>query len=116
MKRIEVENKHFTAVTLSLPAPDAKIRTHRGAASNFGGSREIRIVLPDPYLRTPPKLLNSLGIEKKLHYRTTDACALLGIRPDLFRYRVYTGRYPEFKRDAKGRLFSEDDLRLLVGL
>jgi len=27
VKRIEVENKHFTALTLSLPVPDAKIRT-----------------------------------------------------------------------------------------
>jgi hypothetical protein len=27
-----VENEHFTAVTLSLPAPDAKIRTHREGA------------------------------------------------------------------------------------
>jgi len=27
VKRIEVEDKHFTALTLSLPAPDAKIRS-----------------------------------------------------------------------------------------
>jgi DNA invertase Pin-like site-specific DNA recombinase len=32
VKRIEVENKHFTALTLSLPVPDAKIRTHRDEA------------------------------------------------------------------------------------
>ena len=87
-----------------------------GTASSFGESSEIRLVLPEAYLRTPPKPLNPLGIEKKSQYRTTDVCALLGIGPDLIRYRVYTGRYPEFKRDTKGRLFSEDDLRLLVGL
>ncbi len=34
VKRIEVENKHFTAVTLSLPAPDAKIRTRTGRGSS----------------------------------------------------------------------------------
>ncbi|HSU58513.1 MAG TPA: hypothetical protein VLI55_04300 [Bryobacteraceae bacterium] len=32
VKRIEVENKHFTALTLSLPAPDAKIRSHTEGA------------------------------------------------------------------------------------
>jgi hypothetical protein len=34
VKRIEVEDKHFTALTLSLPAPDAKIRTHTGRDSS----------------------------------------------------------------------------------
>ncbi len=43
VKRIEVENKHFTAITLSLPvtamtlsrpAPDAKIRSRRGTDSS----------------------------------------------------------------------------------
>jgi hypothetical protein len=40
----------------------------------------------------------------KPYYRTTDACGLLGIKPELFRYRLYTGKYPEVKRDGKGRL------------
>jgi hypothetical protein len=33
VKRIEVVDRHFTAVTLSLPAPDAKIRTRTGTGS-----------------------------------------------------------------------------------
>ncbi len=33
VKRIEVVDRHFTAVTLSLPAPDAKIRNRRGTDS-----------------------------------------------------------------------------------
>ncbi len=32
VKRIEVVDRHFTAVTLGLPAPDAKIRTHTDRA------------------------------------------------------------------------------------
>ena len=87
-----------------------------GAASNFGDVREIRLVLAGPYLRTPPTSLNLLGIPDKPHYRTADACALLGIKPELFRYRLYTGKYPEVKRDGKGRLFSLEDLNILMGL
>jgi hypothetical protein len=34
VKRIEVADRHFTAVTLSLPAPDAKIRNHMGTGSS----------------------------------------------------------------------------------
>ncbi len=89
-------------------------RNRTGAASNFGDLGEVKLVLPEPYLRTPPISLNSLGIPDKPCYRTTDACALLGIRPDLFRYRLYTGKYPEFKRDGKGRLFSLEDLKMLL--
>jgi hypothetical protein len=37
VKQIEVNDRHFTAVTLNLPDPDAKIRTRKGAASNFCG-------------------------------------------------------------------------------
>jgi hypothetical protein len=47
VKRIEVMDRHFTAVTLSLPALDAKIRTRRGAASKLGarqrGMRQKRL-------------------------------------------------------------------------
>jgi hypothetical protein len=32
VKRVEVVDRHFTALTLGLPAPDAKIRSHRGGA------------------------------------------------------------------------------------
>jgi hypothetical protein len=71
-------------------------------------------VLPEPYLRTPPISLNLLGIPEKPHYRTADVCALLGIKPELFRYRLYTGKYPEFKRDGIGRLFNLEDLQLLM--
>lgn len=73
-------------------------------------------MLPEPHLRTPPKPLNSLGIPEKRYYRTTDVCSVLGIKPELFRYRLYTGKYPEFPRDRKGRLFTPDDLRLLLEL
>ena len=85
-------------------------------ASNFGEIREIRLVLPEPYWRTPPTPLNSLGIPDKPYYRTTDVCALLGIKPELFRYRLYTGQYPEFPRDGKGRRFSFEDLQILMRL
>jgi hypothetical protein len=36
VRRIEVAERHFSAVTLSLPATDTKIRTRTGAASSFG--------------------------------------------------------------------------------
>jgi len=85
-------------------------------ASNFGELREVRLVLPEPYLRTPPKLLNSLGIPDNPYYRTADVCSVLGITPELFRSRLYTGKYPEFKRDGKGRLFSTEDLQMLIKL
>jgi DNA invertase Pin-like site-specific DNA recombinase len=65
VKRIEVVDRRFTAVTLSLPALDAKIRSRMEEASNFGGIREVTLGLPEPDLRTPPKVLNSLGIPNK---------------------------------------------------
>ena len=65
-------------------------------------------------LRIPPKPLNLLGIPEKPCYRTADVCTVLGIKPELFRYRLYTQKYPEFERDGKGRLFSIEDLRTLI--
>jgi hypothetical protein len=58
--------------------------------------------------------LNLLGIPEKPRYRTADVCTVLGIKPELFRYRLYTQKYPEFERDGKGRLFSIEDLRKLI--
>jgi hypothetical protein len=80
--------------------------------------RDTRFIshCPSPYLRDPPKLLNRLGIPERNYYRTADVCALLGIRPDLLRYRFYTGRYPEVEQDGKGRRFSLADLCELLRL
>jgi hypothetical protein len=38
VKRIEVVDRHFTAVTLTLPAPDAKIRNRTEGAFMAGSS------------------------------------------------------------------------------
>jgi len=61
--------------------------------------------------------MNSLGLPDKKRYRTTDACALLGISADLFRWRIRTGKYPdsEFK-DAKGRIFAFHELQKLYDI
>jgi hypothetical protein len=42
VKRIEVVDRHFTAVTLSLPAADAKIRTHTEGAFIAQSARALR--------------------------------------------------------------------------
>lgn len=76
-----------------------------GADAKFGTGQQIDIRLPEPHLRHPPKPLNQLGIPQKNHYRTADVCTVLGIRPDLLRYRFYTGQYPEVAQDGKGTPF-----------
>jgi hypothetical protein len=88
------------------------IRT--GRDSHFGAGREIEITLEKPYRKDPPPKLNRLGIPEKNRYRTADVCTVLKISPDLFRWRILRGKYPEAKRDATGRLFTLADIERLV--
>jgi hypothetical protein len=47
-------------------------------------------------------------------YRTADVCSVLGISPDLFRWRVLSGKYPDVKKDGRGRVFTLEDIDKLV--
>jgi hypothetical protein len=76
--------------------------------------REILITLEKPYRREPPIKLNKFGIPENTRYRTADICAILGISPDLFRWRVLSGKYPEVKKDGRGRLFTLEDIDMLI--
>jgi hypothetical protein len=114
VKRIEVEDKHFIAITLSLPASDAKIRTRMGAASNFGAGREVTLVLREPYPAYFPQ-----AIEFAWHSGEAPLPDCRRLHRPRHQTRVvsipaYTQKYPEFERDGKGRLFSIEDLRKLI--
>jgi hypothetical protein len=82
--------------------------------SNFGARREIEINLEGPYRRVPARRLNKFGLPEKIRYRPADVCALLGISSDLLRWRFLTGKYSEVRRDARGRLFTLDDLEAIL--
>jgi hypothetical protein len=82
--------------------------------SNFGARREIEISLEEPYRRVPAARLNKFGLPEKSQYRTGDVCAILGISSDLLRSRFLTGKYSEVRRDARGRLFTLDDLEAIL--
>jgi hypothetical protein len=82
--------------------------------SHFGARREIEISLEEPYGRVPTIRLNKFGLREKSRYRTADVCAVLGIRSDLLRWRFSTGKYSEVRRDARGRLFTLDDVKAIL--
>jgi hypothetical protein len=76
--------------------------------------REILITLENPYRKDPPQKLNKYGIPEKTRYRTADICQFLGISPDLFRWRIISGKYPEVKKDGRGRIFTLEDIEMLA--
>jgi hypothetical protein len=82
--------------------------------SHFGAKREIEVNLEGPYRRVPAARLNKFGLPEKSQYRTGDVCAVLGISSDLLRWRFLTGKYSEVRRDARGRLFTLDDLEAIL--
>jgi hypothetical protein len=82
--------------------------------SNFGAEREIEINLEGPYRRVLAARLNKFGLPEKIRYRTGDVGTVLGISPDLLRWRFLTGKYSEVRRDGRGRLFTLDDLEAII--
>ncbi len=65
------------------------------------------------FITTKPTL-NKLGIPVKTVYRTKDACAVLKIKPDTFRARLYRGIYEDkYERDGIGRIFTLQDIEEL---
>ena len=64
--------------------------------------------------KDPPLRLNKFGLPEKSRYRTADVCALLGISPDLLRWRFLTGKYSEARRDGRGRVFNVEDLESIL--
>jgi hypothetical protein len=39
---------------------------------------------------------------------------VLGISPDLFRWRILSGKYPEVKMDGRERTFTLEDIEMLA--
>jgi len=39
---------------------------------------------------------------------------MLGISPDLFRWKILFGKYPEVKKDGRGRIFSLEGIDKLI--
>jgi len=60
--------------------------------------------------------VNEFGLLPAEVYRIGDVCRVLRISPDLLRWRLRAGKCPESaRRDAKGRLFTLDEIRELSG-
>ena len=89
-------------------------RQRSSADSHFGAEREMEISLEGSYRKDPPLRLNKFGLPEKSRYRTADVCALLGISPDLLRWRFLTGKYSEARRDGRGRVFNVEDLESIL--
>jgi hypothetical protein len=60
-----------------------------------------------------PKL-NEFGISEKIKYRTADVCSILGISPDVLRWRSLHGKYPEVTRDGRGRVYTLRDIQRMI--
>ena len=57
------------------------------------------------------------GLPRKRNYTTNEVAKVLGIGPDLLRWRIKTGKYPDAKRGSAGRrLFTIDDVVTLNAL
>jgi hypothetical protein len=82
--------------------------------AQFGATREIEITLDEPYRREPPPRLNRFGIPAKSKYRTADVCSILQITPDLLRWRSLQAKYPKVKRDGRGRIFTAEDIEMML--
>jgi len=102
---------HTTSTSKTSAARCSTPRTRRLAA---GAEREMEISLEGSYRKDPPLRLNKFGLPEKSRYRTADVCALLGISPDLLRWRFLTGKYSEARRDGRGRVFNVEDLESIL--
>jgi hypothetical protein len=72
------------------------------------------LLCPKPIVAELP--LNDLGIPIRDRYRTGDVTKVLRISPDLFRWRLRQGHYKGIEpgRDAKGRLFTLEQIRMMI--
>jgi hypothetical protein len=82
--------------------------------AEFGARREIEITLGKPYRKELPTRVNRFGIPEKITYRTADVCSVLRITPDLLRWRSLQGKYPNVKRDGRGRIYTLEDIERMI--
>ena len=50
----------------------------------------------------------------KEYCTTADLCKVLNIKPDTFRYRIRTGKYPEAKKVGGKRRFTEMEIQEIL--
>jgi len=74
----------------------------------------IKIPINPPYIKLPEAYINELGLPAKEYYRTKDVCQCLGISPDLLRYRLRTGKYPESEIVNGKRFFTYEYCRMII--
>jgi len=54
------------------------------------------------------------GLPRKQHYTTKEVATVLGISPDLLRWRIKIGKYPDALRGNAGRrLFTIENIKTL---
>ena len=65
-------------------------------------------------IRSNPAPVNEFGLRQADFYRIGDVSRVLRTNTDSLRYRLRAGKCPDsHRRDAKGRLFSMDEVRAL---
>jgi hypothetical protein len=87
--------------------PDSKSRDPHNLLIFF------QIPVVPPYLKTtksPETPVNELGLPVKEYYTTQDLCKVLNIKPDTFRHRLRTGKYPEAPKVGGKHRFSENQV------
>ena len=69
----------------------------------IAGCATVRVCIPQQPL--------PFGLPRKRHYTTKEVANVLGIGPDLLRWRIKAGKYPDPPRGIAGRrLFTIDDV------
>jgi hypothetical protein len=76
----------------------------------------LKIPVDPPYLKSHEPAINDLGLPIKNYYTTADLCKVLNIKPDTFRYRIRAGFYPEARKIAGKRIFTEKQIKELIEL
>jgi len=65
-------------------------------------------------LKKPKLATHNLGLSEKKYYTIKDLCKVLNLKPDIFRYRLRAGYYPEPIKVNGKRRFSEQNIREIV--
>lgn len=74
----------------------------------------LKIPVNPPYLKSPEPAINDLGLQVKDYYTTADLCKVLNLKPDTFRYRIRTGKYPEAKKVGGKRRFTVMEIQEIL--
>ena len=106
----------YAASSLGVQAGAANGHRTQPPRSAWPEPLPLTLELNEP-IRANPLPVNEFGLLQADFYRIGDVCRVLRISPDLLRWRLRAGKCPDsHRRDAKGRLFTQAEVRALSEL